>query len=65
MDEEHNALLENNTWDLIPNNPNINLIRTKWIFKIKRKANGSIERYKAGLVAQGFKQHKDRLWFSV
>ncbi|KAG2873164.1 hypothetical protein PC115_g24426 [Phytophthora cactorum] len=32
-------------------------IGTKWVLKIKRKADGSIEKYKARLVAKGFKQN--------
>lgn len=59
MDEEFKVLINNKTWKLVLPNNNMNIIRTKWIFKIKRKADGSIERYKARLVAQWFKQHKD------
>ena len=56
MDEEYQALIKNQTWHLVPPQPGRNLIDCKWVFKLKRKADGSIERYKARLVAKGFKQ---------
>jgi hypothetical protein len=56
MDEEYNALMENKTWHLVPPSKNKNLIDCKWVYKIKRRADESIERYKARLVIKGFKQ---------
>jgi hypothetical protein len=56
MKEEYNALLENKTWHLVPPSTNKNIIDCKWVYRIKRKADGSIDRYKARLVAKGFKQ---------
>ncbi|KAK1653213.1 hypothetical protein QYE76_071018 [Lolium multiflorum] len=56
MENEFNALQHNRTWRLVPPQSGINIIDCKWVFKIKRKADGSIDRYKARLVAKGFKQ---------
>jgi histone deacetylase 1/2 len=50
------SLLANNTWHLVPAIHGTNIIDCKWVYKIKRKADGSIDRYKARLVAIGFKQ---------
>lgn len=58
MDGEFKTLLDNNTCSLIGPKPNMNVIGCKWVFMIKRKSNGSVERYKARLVAQGYKQQK-------
>jgi hypothetical protein len=54
MNEEFDALLKNGTWSLVSPSPNMNIVGCKWVFRIKRKANGTIERYKAHLVAKGF-----------
>ena len=56
MNLEFDALLKNHTWTLVPSHPSQNLIGCKWVFRIKRKADGSIERHKARLVAKGFHQ---------
>lgn len=56
MDTEYSALLRNQTWTLVPPKKGINLIDSRWVFKVKRKADGSVEHYKARLVTKGFKQ---------
>ena len=56
MLDEYQALLRNNTWSLVPLPPSTNLIGSKWVYKIKQKSDGSLERYKARLVARGFNQ---------
>uniref|UniRef100_A0A2N9HWG7 Reverse transcriptase Ty1/copia-type domain-containing protein n=1 Tax=Fagus sylvatica TaxID=28930 RepID=A0A2N9HWG7_FAGSY len=56
MNVEFDALLKNQTWSLVPPSPNQNIVGCKWVFRIKWNADGSIERYKAQLVAKGFHQ---------
>jgi len=56
MNEELAAFQRAYTWDIIPVPPGVNLISWKWIYKIKTKSDGYVERYKARLVAKGFTQ---------
>ena len=53
MKLEFDALMSNGTWTLCPRPPNHNIIRNKWVYTIKRKSDGSVERFKARLIAKG------------
>ena len=56
MEEEFAALEQNQTWVLVPKPTDVKPISCKWVYKIKRRTDGLIERYKARLVARGFSQ---------
>nr|KYP48064.1 Retrovirus-related Pol polyprotein from transposon TNT 1-94 [Cajanus cajan] len=56
MKQEYSALLKNNTWTLVQLPPNRNAIGCKWVFRIKENFDGSVNKYKAILVAKGFLQ---------
>lgn len=58
MQKEHAALLSNQTWELVPYSHEQNVIGCKWVFKIKRRVDDSLERYKACIVAKGFHQEE-------
>ena len=56
MKEEIAALKQNQTWELVPKPRDVEPISYKWVYKIKRRTDGSIEMHKARLVARGFSQ---------
>ena len=56
MDVEYDALMCNKTWHFVPASRAHNIMDCKWVYKVKQKADASIDRYKAQLVAKGFKQ---------
>lgn len=51
---EFDAIQQNGTWTVVPAKPNMNIVGCKWVYKLKYKADGSFEHYKAHLVAKGF-----------
>jgi len=56
MQDEFNALIQNETWDLVSSQCASNLVGCKWIFRVKRNSDGSVSCYKARLVAKDFHQ---------
>jgi hypothetical protein len=56
MDTEYSALMNNRTRHLVPAHQAHNLVDCNWVFMVKHKSDGSIDRYKARLVVRGFKR---------
>ncbi|KAK9088598.1 hypothetical protein Scep_027680 [Stephania cephalantha] len=56
MQSEFSALQKNDTWSLVPPTADHILVGNKWLFKVKKNTNGSVNRFKAKLVARGYTQ---------
>ena len=56
MDEEMRALLQNNTWEIVDLPPRKKPVGCRWVYTLKCKSDGSLDRYKARLVARGYTQ---------
>jgi hypothetical protein len=54
--EEWLSLVSNNTWSLVEREPWMKVIPCKWIFTVKTKHDGTLDRFKARLVAGGHRQ---------
>ena len=56
MHEEMKALLQNNTWEIVDLPKGKTPVGCRWVFSLKCKSDGSLDRHKARLVAQGYTQ---------
>ncbi|XP_019107757.1 uncharacterized mitochondrial protein AtMg00820-like [Beta vulgaris subsp. vulgaris] len=56
MNKELKALEDNETWELIVLPKDKQAIGSKWVYKTKLRPDGTVERYKARLVAIGYQQ---------
>ena len=56
MKSEYSSLIKNDTWELVPPPEGKNIVGSRWVLKVKRNEDGSIDRFKARLVAQGYSQ---------
>jgi hypothetical protein len=60
MAEEIAALERTSMWDLVHCPPCVRPITCKLVYKVKTRSDGSLERYKARLVARDFQQEQGR-----
>ena len=63
--KEHTALLQQKVWEVVHPPADANIVTSKWVLKIKRLADGSVDKYKARLVARGFTQQEGKDFFEV
>ncbi|KAL0377594.1 UNVERIFIED_CONTAM: Retrovirus-related Pol polyprotein from transposon RE2 [Sesamum radiatum] len=56
MDAEIQALEHNQTWEITPLPKDKKAIGSRWIYKLKLKPDGTVDRHKARLVAKGYTQ---------
>ena len=65
INDEIDSIMGNKTWKLVDLPPGSKLIGCKWIFKKKHKADGTIEKFKARLVAKRFRQKEGIDYFDT
>ncbi|GJT52821.1 gypsy type transposase [Tanacetum coccineum] len=65
IDDEISFIMENNTWVLSDLPPGCKPLGCKWIFKRKMKVDGTIDKFKARLVIQGFRQKEGIDYFDT
>ena len=58
MQEEMSSMDKNNVWELVDLSPGRKTIGNKWVLKVKRKEDGSIDKYKARLLVKGYTQRE-------
>jgi hypothetical protein len=62
---EIDSILQNHTWELVDLPPRTKPLNSKWIFKRKLKADGTIDKYKAFLVAKDFRKRENIDFFDT
>ena len=54
--EEYHSIMKNDAWEIVPRPEGKSVVTSKWIYKVKHAVDGSVEKFKAWFVAQGFSQ---------
>ena len=53
MQEEYSSIMKNDVWEVVARLEGKSVVTSRWLYKIKHVADGSIEKFKAQFVARG------------
>ena len=56
MVEDNDSIVRNSAREIVPRLKGKSVVGSRWIYKVKQVADGSIEKYKERFVARGFSQ---------
>ena len=52
MVEEYQSIMKNDVWEIVPRTKGKSVVTSRWLYKIKHGADGSIEKHKLGLLLE-------------
>ena len=56
MVEQYSSIMKNDVWEVVPRHQARSIVGSRWTYKIKYVADGSIEKYKSRIMAKGYAQ---------
>jgi len=51
MVEEYDSIMQNSVWDVVHRPTDKSVVSSRWLYKVKQAADGSVEKHKARFVA--------------
>jgi hypothetical protein len=59
MMEEYAFIMKNYVWEVALRPEDKKVVGSKWIYKVKHAADGSVDKYRARFMAKGFKKKRE------
>ena len=59
------SIIQKGVWQIVERPRDTNIVKSKWVFKVKRHQSGNIDKYRSRLVAKGYSQIQGEDYFEV
>lgn len=56
MLEDYLSIMQKDVWEVVPRPEGKSFVTSRWLYKVKYAADGSVQKFKARFVAKGFSQ---------